>query len=527
MSTRTFKINGMSIEVNFTDDPLSGAMKNVYLSTDGKYALAIFSNPDGSIKTNTGDDRRRLENLAQKKLTDEMKRTLCWPIAHGQTKPQNELAFVMPRIPQNFFCSFQQSGGKRTEKVIHELADPYFANVFFEKYSQSASFYGHLVLCRELAKAVGFLHDLGVIHTDLSENNVLADPFDKKVYIIDIDGCALNNSGFKLADVSTLGTPKYIAPEIMQNAYNRKEISFDASADLFPLAIHIYSLLLHRHPLNRVLTDEDKSKYNIEAVGEDNIIFGLLPAYIESDVVKNYIFSHDKHYRNRYMNSFRMSKEKFQCSEKTLRNPDWFDLNKFSAERICGPYLAGLFKQTFTDGLTDPRKRPSAKDWERAITKTIKLLYPCSCKHRAFVLTEKNNIHCPFCGKPVGFPIPVLYVYSYRISSNDFAKDRNGDKQESIIVGNPGRKIYRWQLLGDTVNSADRNSPLFQLIQHRNGEFSIYNLKLPDIQLVYMNSTGQNIHISQNQTHNLLDGMMFKLMVEGDLEIVMVCRFVK
>ena len=62
--------------------------KRVYFSTDGRYALAIYTDSDGGISRNTGDDRRRLGNLETKSrsLNDDMKKNLCWPVAYGKTK---------------------------------------------------------------------------------------------------------------------------------------------------------------------------------------------------------------------------------------------------------------------------------------------------------------------------------------------------------------------------------------------------------------------------------------------------------
>ncbi len=526
MSTKTFNIKGHSVTVFWSEDPASGAKKRVYFSTDGKYALAIYADSDGTISRNTGDDRRRLGNLEVKSqsLNADMKKNLCWPIAYGKTQ-KGELAFIMPCIPQNFFCSFLKNNNKRTEKVIREFSDPFFANAFFSIYPQGASFYNHLVLCREIAHAVQGLHKIGVIHSDLSENNVLIDPFNNKIYIIDIDGSALNSGNLKLVDVSTLGTPKYIAPEIIQNVYQRKEIAFDAASDLFPLAVHMYLLLLHRHPLNRPLSEAEKNKYDIANVGEDNVVFGLLPAYIEEEKTRKYIEKNSTLYRNRYINSYRMATKKHKIPEKDLNSPNWLDLDNFSALRICGPYLAELFTRAFVDGIDRPSARPSAKEWERAITKTMSLLYPCTCRHKAFVLSDRVNIHCPFCGKKVNDAIPVLYVYFFSHSRQCFINDKNTYK-EHIIVGYANRKIYQWQLLGDVINIAEKGNPLFAIVQER-GQYNICNINLPEMQVVYEQSNKKNEFVDVGHMYRLTDGMMFKLMTNGDLEIILINRFIK
>jgi hypothetical protein len=71
-----------------------------------------------------------------------------------------------------------------------------------------------------------------------------------------------------------------------------------------------------------------------------------------------------------------------------------------------GPHLYELFMKAFVTGLHAPDQRPSASDWERALVKTLDLLFPCinpSCSRKWFVMSDRTNVVCPFCQtKPKG-----------------------------------------------------------------------------------------------------------------------------
>lgn len=67
-------------------------------------------------------------------------------------------------------------------------------------------------MCLKLARAVRRLHAAGLAHSDLSYKNVLVDPISGNSCIIDADELVVPGK----YDAGVLGTPDFIAPEVME-----------------------------------------------------------------------------------------------------------------------------------------------------------------------------------------------------------------------------------------------------------------------------------------------------------------------
>lgn len=106
-----------------------------------------------------------------------------------------------------------------------------------------------LHMCLKLARAVRRLHAAGLAHSDLSYKNVLVDPISGNSCIIDADELVVPGK----YDAGVLGTPDFIAPEVMETKGlkigdpNKKLPSI--ATDRHALAVLIYMYLLNRHPL--------------------------------------------------------------------------------------------------------------------------------------------------------------------------------------------------------------------------------------------------------------------------------------
>ena len=133
------------------------------------------------------------------------------------------------------------------------------------------------------------------------------------------------------------------------------------------------------------------------------------------------------------------------------------------------------------------------------------------------MLTEKKGVRCPFCGARVIQPIPVLYIYYFNGERKEFLGSEN------IIVGYPGRKIFAEQLKGDSVSKGSKT--LFEIYRAERG-YQIRNLSLPEMHIVCENSTAVQCILRPGESHELRDGMIFRLMTTGKLETLMINRIV-
>ncbi len=106
-------------------------------------------------------------------------------------------------------------------------------------------------IIRQLLSAITYCHSKGVVHRDLKPENILIESIgpNGKINIKVIDfGAALFFSP-KTRFSETLGTPYYIAPEVLLGSYNEK-------CDIWSVGVILFVLLSGTAPFNGV-TDDD------------------------------------------------------------------------------------------------------------------------------------------------------------------------------------------------------------------------------------------------------------------------------
>jgi serine/threonine protein kinase len=345
-------------------------MKYTYFSPDKKYVIQFYNNPsDADLSI-----RSRLEAIIGKynptkshkqggavgvdeKLAGYFSKRYCWPV---DIVVQPEFGIVSPCYPSNFF--FNQNSSRFLNLDGKDKKSNWFtsSNRRFLDKSELGDLRMWIQMSVLLARSVRRLHQAGLAHSDLSNNNVLIDPRTGNCIVIDIDSLVV--PGIYPPEVA--GTRGYIAPEVLATMElprrDPRRVIPGSKTDLHALAVLIYEYLFFRNPLSG-----PKIFSSVSAEEDDFLGFGEKALFIEHPT--------DRSNRPR-------------------------DL--FPTVDDYGEILKNLFHRAFVEGLHNPELRPSALEWERGLTRTRDRLMMCQnpdCVYGWFIPKDFTNPVCPFC----------------------------------------------------------------------------------------------------------------------------------
>ena len=436
--------------VEFYDEiKAQGGVKDVYFSTDKTYVVAFYR------KNLSPAEKDRLSNIVgpyHKRIFESpegnyWKEYLIMPTK--MVKWNEKTGVVLPFYPKRFFFSGGPFDGK--EKEGKWFASAKLRNRFLPA-DQKGTWLSNVHMCLKIARAVRRLHAAGLAHSDLSYKNVLVDPISGNACIIDADELVVPGK----YDAGVLGTPDFIAPEVMATRElklgdpNKKLPSINT--DRHALAVLIYMYLLNRHPLRGgKVWDIDPAKDEAMSMGEKAL-------FIEHPTDK----------------TNRVKPQELDKSQLPQGDPTKLPYT------ICGPYLKKLFDRAFIDGLHNPSARPSAAEWEDALVKTCDLVQPCQnpkCEAHWYVFDNTTKPKCPFCGQEYKGQLPILNFY-YAPSHGKYMSENYRlmvyDKQT----------LYKWHsnnlVSANEKTSAEDKKPVGDFHFH-NGQWILINRRLPDM----------------------------------------------
>jgi DNA-binding helix-hairpin-helix protein with protein kinase domain len=177
-------------------------------------------------------------------------RDFIWPIDLVVSDELSGFGYVMPRLDPRF-SSFAQ--------LVSRSDQPPFRVVS--------------TIGRRLVTAFEALHSAGLCYRDISFSNLWVDAETSEVAIIDND-----NVGLDGGEVFVWGTVRFMAPEVV-----RREAAPSSLTDLHSLAVFLFYLFMHGHPLEGVKTDESYSWADSSHRSETDLAlrhFGTEPVFI-------------------------------------------------------------------------------------------------------------------------------------------------------------------------------------------------------------------------------------------------------
>lgn len=259
------------------------------------------------------------------------------------------------------------------------------------------SFYSLTIAAIQMVDSFEKLHQRGLCYRDISFGNLFMDERNGDVLICDND----NVTSEKHADASILGTPRFMAPEIV-----RGDSLPNIQSDLFSLSILLFYMFMVHHPLEGKLEASIKC-FDLPAMKK---LYGTHPVFI------------------------------FDPLNRSNRPVKGLHDNATIYWELYPTFFKDAFTKSFTKGLNPQRNmRLSEKDWKKTLIQLKNSIQTCTCKAENFydIRNQKlgKNGTCWACGKPL--PTPT------RMKIND-----------QVIILNDNTSLFEHHINGsDTVNA--------------------------------------------------------------------------
>lgn len=274
-------------------------------------------------------------------------RRFLWPLSMARVGGHPSFGYVMNlRHPRFLELSYLLLNADRDGRPL----DVSFASI--------------IELCRQLSFSFLRLHARGLCYRDISFGNVFFEPSTGDVLVCDVDNVGIDNGSSRV-----LGTPYFMAPEVVRDLTYQTLPNTDT--DRHSLAVLLFYALFLGHPLEGARTDAGMrdAAWLMEHFGTDPL-FCLHPERTDNapaEIVQRY----------------------------------W---------RIYPQHVRDLFVQAFVDGLDRPGLRVTEGQWIRALDRLRDGMLTCSaCGTTNFWTPGPETVTCWQCGTAVA-PTYVLEI---------------------------------------------------------------------------------------------------------------------
>lgn len=343
------------------------------------YKPAKIKHPDKFYKN--------LNENARRGAPDEI---FLWPITATLQDKNGSFGYVM----------------ELREPGYHEftefLTDP--ANVHFTTFKAAVE------ACLKIVQAFRVLHQHGYCYQDMNDGNFFINPKTGQVLICDNDNVAPNGG-----DTFILGTPRYMAPEIVApEIVGKDRVQPSFTTDYWSLSVILFMVLCMNHPL-----EGERWLVPLLTPANERVLYGTEATFIyDSDNANN------------------------RPNRKVHRNviKRWPAMPK---------YVKDAFLCAFSqEAIRNPARRLREMDWMRVLVRFQSEIRRCQnpkCGAEVFI-NNAQNTPCDVCGQ-------VLNVH-HRIRFQDYA-----------VAAFKGARIYRCQL--ETCNAADALIQVGSIVENR------------------------------------------------------------
>jgi DNA-binding helix-hairpin-helix protein with protein kinase domain len=333
--------------------------------------------------------------------------------------------------------------GSRQFGYLMALREPRFRDVTDHLYRRVTPTFRALTTA-SLGLAEGFLrlHAKGLCYRDISFGNVSLDPATGDVLICDND-----NVGIDGGTTSILGTPYFVAPEVL-----RREAVPSTRTDRFSLAVLLFYMLMLDHPL---LGSREVAVDCLDGVQLVRLL-GWEPVFI------------------------------FDPDDDSNRPLPGHQDNALLLWPVFPRHVRDLFTRAFTEGLREPvQGRVTETEWRAALSRLRDAIFTCGrCGQEAFFDGQPRQA-CPnpACGATVTAP-PRLEV------------------DGRVVVLADGAVLYPHHLLRRRY---DFGRPLARVSAHP--EYAVSGLtNLSDRPWRATTADGRSVTVGPDRTLRIVDG---------------------
>ena len=275
---------------------------------------------------------------------------------------------------------------------------------FSEWFNQGFGLRQRLFIGYIIAKAFKTLEKRNLSYCDISGNNILVKIKNEvlktggfktstSIKMIDVDNIYVAEKG----TAAVLGTPRYIAPEVISRQRNP-----DVLSDNYSLAVILFELLRVGHPYI-----------------SDDILDGT-PEDEEAALAGRYNYVTDQN-----------------------------STNMLPADIVLTNKLKELFHKCFVDGKRNRLNRPTAQDFEFALLEAVNKVIKCPSCGAWHYPRKKGAIYegCPWCDAP-SKPKARLNFYDVLTEGENYRNGKviNGTKQGKLVntyILNEGKNLIK------------------------------------------------------------------------------------
>lgn len=393
--------------------------QKIHLDTSGLNGHVEFLLGEGGqgevYQAMVGNKRVALKWYYPQQATPEQRTALELIMQHGAPTNQFlwplELAFVRGIEGFGYIMPLRPLRYKSIIDLMKQTIDPPFEVI--------------ITAGIELAHNFLQLHAKGLCYRDISFGNLFFDPRTGDILICDNDNVTVDGE----AKINVLGTPRFMAPEIV-----RGEAVPSIQTDLYSLAVLLFYMLMVHHPLE----GEQELKIKCLDLPAMNRIYGTNPIFI------------------------------FDPQNDTNRPVAGYHDNALIYWQIYPQFLRELFVKAFTTGIHDPQQgRVRESEWRTALIQLRNAIVYCShCDAENFYdsTAPKDNI-CWSCQQSYQLPYrlhvnhqtimlnPDSYLFPHHIDPTkpyDFSQPVaivNRHPQHPNISGLKNLSDHKWQVI--------------------------------------------------------------------------------